>query len=491
MTTSQLLTHGENYEDENKDEEEKIETYKWYNVNVTMIPAKLSFLFENAKRIGYTSTLMLFLTGIGLNKAEAGFIVGFRLIGMIIGGPFWGMVADKKQGHKLIIYVMCICSIIFTCSQVFVSLPLADSNKNKCPVAATNVNKTMSQNLTLPEGDTGKESQNVRLMISMFVVNLVACFFEGSISSFIDTGVVRRCQLSVTRKVEYGKQRAYASIGAATGIVITNTMVDIFPTSDVTCYSGIFIAYFTFTLLELIVMQLLYRGMSFKSDGSNDHNTNGDRKMKKLLTSTLKQYDVVFFYLSVTVSGIIYAQYTSFTLIYLKELGAVSLLLSLSMVVSSLSGMISLYFAATIIRIVGGTWQAIGLGFFVYFVRYLIVSLIKNPWFILIAQPLHSVSSLLTVAASVTHIKSISPSGILATMCAIFNTLHYGLGNIIGSSIGGLIYQNFGGRVLYLSSAIIGLVWGIFLFIFLFIQKQRLEKRSDVTEEKVEMRTEL
>lgn len=58
-------------------------SYKWYNVNTSMVPSKLAYFFECGRRIGYAPNLVLFLTGIGLNKAESGFIVGLRYVPFI------------------------------------------------------------------------------------------------------------------------------------------------------------------------------------------------------------------------------------------------------------------------------------------------------------------------------------------------------------------------------------------------------------------------
>ena len=50
--------------------------HKWYHVNWTMMPAKLAYLLNGARRIGFAPNLVLFLMAIGLNKKESGFIVG-------------------------------------------------------------------------------------------------------------------------------------------------------------------------------------------------------------------------------------------------------------------------------------------------------------------------------------------------------------------------------------------------------------------------------
>ena len=74
--------HGEG-EEENEEEQtidyplEK-EEYKCYHVNTSILPSKIAFFCETGRRIGYAPNIALFLTSIGMNKAEAGFVVGFR-----------------------------------------------------------------------------------------------------------------------------------------------------------------------------------------------------------------------------------------------------------------------------------------------------------------------------------------------------------------------------------------------------------------------------
>ena len=56
----------------------QFQKYKWYTINWDILPAKGAFFFETARRVGCLPSLVLFLTGIGLDKVEAGLILGFR-----------------------------------------------------------------------------------------------------------------------------------------------------------------------------------------------------------------------------------------------------------------------------------------------------------------------------------------------------------------------------------------------------------------------------
>ena len=61
-----------------ENEDEPTHKYKWYNINWDILPAKAAFFFDTARRVGCLPSLVLFLTGIGLDKVEAGLILGFR-----------------------------------------------------------------------------------------------------------------------------------------------------------------------------------------------------------------------------------------------------------------------------------------------------------------------------------------------------------------------------------------------------------------------------
>ena len=55
------------------------------------------------------------------------------MIGMLLGGPFWGMIADKWHCHRIIIIIMCILSLFFMGVQPFIIIKYGDPSVNKCP----------------------------------------------------------------------------------------------------------------------------------------------------------------------------------------------------------------------------------------------------------------------------------------------------------------------------------------------------------------------
>ena len=54
--------------------------YRWYHVNMSIMPAKWCYFFECARKSAVNANMILFLTQIGLAKGEAGLILGFRWV---------------------------------------------------------------------------------------------------------------------------------------------------------------------------------------------------------------------------------------------------------------------------------------------------------------------------------------------------------------------------------------------------------------------------
>ena len=50
--------------------------HKWYHANWTMMPTKLAYFFNDARRLGFAPNLVMFLIAIGLKKEESGLIMG-------------------------------------------------------------------------------------------------------------------------------------------------------------------------------------------------------------------------------------------------------------------------------------------------------------------------------------------------------------------------------------------------------------------------------
>ena len=460
---------------------------------------------------------------------------------MIVGGICCGMIADKWHCHRTVVTLVCLGSLVAITTQPVVSVYYGNPDKNRCPAPIIKDIQTADMNMNMTsEGIECSNSSKMlttqfncslthssiiklknysaqKIYVLMFSVNFFISFCEGSSLAFIDSGTLRRSQLATkSRPIHYGHQRMFSTFGAIIGILFSNLTVDFFPHNEkITCYAGIFLAYGMYTVLYGVFTIISYRGLSFREEnrkgdpeagntsskdvdlfmmkeknegrdkGEETNETKKDRtNFRRLFINTVFQFDILFFYSTTLISGIELSQYISFLFVYLKEMNAPSSLLTLSIVITALTAMAFFAYSHAVVRLIGGKWRAILFSLIVYFVRYLGVSFIQNPWLVLLLQPLHALSTDLFVTTGLLYLKETSPLPVFTSMVSIFNTIHYGLGTFVGSSISGVIFQRYGGRALFQITALLSLGWFCLALVYvLFKEKRRLKNAKKSTED--------
>ena len=278
------------------------------------------------------------------------------MVGLLLAGPFWGMVADKWHCHKSIIVITFIGLIATLGSQPLLSIKYGDSTVNICPLSKkessankdkydrncslcanndiiencsfsenitglilrhSKITRMLSENETThhytgqPEKERLDKKKYGTLFFVMFFIQIATLFFESSNTIFIDTATLRRSQLSENRKIEYGKQRFWGGFGGMAGITLTNLVIEYFPRANITCYTGLYITYVFFTFLVTVFMLLLYKGLSFKTEDQDHDNkvTTAKNKetFKKIFLKALLQFDIMFLYLTTLICGVNYS----------------------------------------------------------------------------------------------------------------------------------------------------------------------------------------
>ena len=111
---------------------------KWYTIDVKALPLKLAYFIYGFHRMSYKPFLIVFFTSIGLNKAEAGLLVGLMPLGSILGNPFWGIIADKTKRHRTILIIQFLGAMTLMSLQPFVAKFLGNPVTNQCPLVKMN-----------------------------------------------------------------------------------------------------------------------------------------------------------------------------------------------------------------------------------------------------------------------------------------------------------------------------------------------------------------
>lgn len=440
---------------------------KWYHINTSMLTSKGLNFFYGGKYSSYEPYIILFLISIGLDPVQAGFVGGIRLIGTIAGGFLWGIIADSKKCYRAIIVITSLGNIATMMLQPLVSLWIGKPEYNKCPrESLPAINSTIRANnktLALAPHRDPNENRYFLFYIILFI-NISQKLFESCHPGFADSGVMERCR-SQPNQPNFGFQRMFGPIGFTSAILITNLVLDYFPVAGITCYTAIFLINSLFSIGYLINGYMVFTGLKFNNKAEK-RNEGVMQKLKKALS-----FHMFFFLLTVLVMGILYGVFMNFTSVLVTEIDAPSIINGLSFAVSGIATAIAYVFGTWIINIVHGTWNSLFLCFFSYFIRFLAMYYLRNPWLMPLLQIFHGFGYGLFMITCINHIKDCFEPAIRTTMYSVFNTLHTGVGVIIVNIAAGKIYKEFNARILFLMASLLALMWSTFLLIFILALK--------------------
>ena len=440
---------------------------KWYHINTSMLTSKGFNFFYGGKFACYEPYVILFLISSGLDPVQAGVVGGIRLVGTIVGGFLWGIIADSKKCYRTIIVISSLGNIIIMMLQPLLSLWIGKEERNKCPLESVAlINSTGGEkNKTLPFAPQFHSGENNSLLFyTMLFINIIQKLFESCHSGFADSGVMEKCRTQHSQP-SFGFQRMFSPIGFSVAALLTNLVFDYFPQAAITCYTAVFLMNSLFSIGYLINGYMVYTGLTF-SDEENISKISIMKQMEKSLS-----FDTLFFLQTALVMGILSGVFLNFTSVLVADIDAPSMINGLSYAVSGISTMLSYVFGAWMINVLCGTWNSLFLCFFSYFVRFLTMYFLRNPWLIPLLQMLHGLGYGLFMISCIHHIKDCFETAIRTTMYSIFNTLHFGVGFIIVSIAAGKIYKEFNARILFLMASLFALMWAIFIFIYILTLK--------------------
>jgi len=172
--------------------------------------------------------------------------------------------------------------------------------------------------------------------------------------------------------------------------------------------------------------------------------------------------------------GSAYGMMNSFLFVFLRELGASSVLLGLSILLNVLTEVPCFVLSQTL-REKYGVRGILYIGLVAYVGRCVWYSWIRNPWVVLPAELLHGVTFALVWSSLAVFAKSIVPkkAGLEATAQGLFSLLFNGLGALIGAVGGGYLYQSIGPRYLFVIMGIFNFLGLAFLLIMDAIRRVR------------------
>ncbi|XP_067134754.1 major facilitator superfamily domain-containing protein 6-like [Centruroides vittatus] len=282
-----------------------------------------------------------------------------------------------------------------------------------------------------------------------FVFITIAWVSSGVITSLSDAACY---ELLDERNDLYGKQRLWGTVGWGLFSLFTSFLND-FVTGDSPekNYSASFYMLVALMILDLIILI-----------NSNIKNAKFSQTSLKNVCVLFSQIRVVIFIITVFIIGALTGLHWSYFFWYMTDLKADQLIMGLALGVESFLGELPFFFFAGIIIKKLGHVNTINLTLLCFSIRYLLYSVINNPWFVLPVELLQGPTFGIFYTAMTSYAKVVAPVGTEATMQGILGGIFEGLGIAVGSLLGGLNVDYNGSHDTFQKAGLIAIVCCLF-----------------------------
>ncbi|XP_076324445.1 major facilitator superfamily domain-containing protein 6-like [Tachypleus tridentatus] len=157
---------------------------------------------------------------------------------------------------------------------------------------------------------------------------------------------------------------------------------------------------------------------------------------------------------------------------HLQDLGGTPTLFGVASVINHISEVFAYFFSFKFIKQIGHT-KVLCVGLFGNVCRFLYISWLKNPWWVLPFEFIQGITHAAVWAACCSYITQTTPSNLRASAQGVLQGLHHGLGRGCGAILGGLFVSYFGTQVTFRGY---GFACLIILIIFILVNYYRKDK---------------
>ncbi|KAH8378630.1 hypothetical protein KR009_000412 [Drosophila setifemur] len=242
----------------------------------------------------------------------------------------------------------------------------------------------------------------------------------------------------------YGKQRLCGSLGGGIFALLSGVLVDKMSGSEVDKnYTVVF-------WMALIIMGFDVFASSKLKHVQTHLSTNIVKDVGQMFLSVR----CVIFFLWCVAIGLGTALIWNFLFIYLEQLdkefegcdSSIKTLEGLVLGIQAFGGELPFFFLSGWILKRIGHVNAMSLVLFGFGVRFILYSMLQNPWYILPIELLNGVTFGIFYATMASYASIVAPPGTEATMQSLVGAIFEGVGVSMGSLIGGLLFESVSAR---------------------------------------------
>lgn len=257
---------------------------------------------------------------------------------------------------------------------------------------------------------------------------------------------------------DYGKLRVGGSYGWGVVVLATGFLIE-------RLSIGLGAIFYIQVLFMLLLFLLTFIMPEARAAAGGDH----QRPTLQDLWLLMRQPGILMVVVFTLIWGMGESGVGNFLFLHIKYLGGSSALMGIAMT-SALIGEIAVFSFTNQLQARLGAKRMMVLSFFIQFVWFSGLSLIRNPQAIPFFQFFGGASFGMMQTGSVAYVDACSPKNLGTTAQAIRGGVMLGLGIGLGSIINGFIYEKFGSVALFRSTsllALVGLLSGLVAFMLI------------------------
>ena len=452
--------------------------YLFYKSTVYSLPQYLGLYYKH--------TLLL-------SPHQVAVLLSVRPFLLLFGSPFLGSIADKTNKFRELLIVSLVTFLVtyvmvpfvepvegFNCQEHLDGMHSLFTNMS---TLKSHITRSSQVHVHTDDYYLGKlmedlyytwpfdmyeykhtDSITFRVFITLLIITILGEFFASPAESFADLYTL---QVLGRESRKFGWQQIPGLFGwfiTALGFGIAmdrrlNVRNDFCHVGHIVSYSPYLYTFYGLTSVAIIIACFFKYRKNSLSHTRNDCSCNFLRAIPPLMSTPA----YAAYTMAVVFCGFGCGVKLIFVYHYITELGGPDRLLLIVLVVHFLSGLVALAISPKLLDRFGAA-NLIAAGLLCIGVTFVVYSLIKNAWFILIIEPFQGICYQLSWVAIVTYAGA--PPNIGAALQGTIHGLHRGLGLALGYFIVSVLILKYGYAALFLSLGLVYfLVFGLFIFV--------------------------
>ncbi|XP_071536277.1 major facilitator superfamily domain-containing protein 6-A-like isoform X4 [Panulirus ornatus] len=259
--------------------------------------------------------------------------------------------------------------------------------------------------------------------------------------------------------IDYGFQRAWGTLAVVISSFLSGYIVEVTGSFSMIFYISAALHFVTAALMLLL-------NMNFKLP---------TQFLTQEILRQLCNSEVIMFLATILAAGMFIGYLETFMYRFLFDLGASKVLIGLTVTVGAPFELVFNIITSYFVGLVGHP-PLIAVGLFAYAVRLIGYSLLMDPWWALPLEVLESVANGLLFTAAIMYCTVLFSIESIASFRGVFGVMYFGVGKLLGTTIGSEIRELLGDRITFRVLAAAALLCSVAYCLALLILRRHRAK---------------